>query len=93
MRPAWVTCASSSPSDAAHHPFTGVRPAPYPPHVTGREPHSPAQDDLARVFVDLERLLDRIRRGELMATELEQARLRLALDALRDLRRLQPKAA
>lgn len=61
--------------------------------MTGREPHSPAQDDLARVFVDLERLLDRIRRGELVATELEQARLRLALDALRDLRQYQPKAA
>jgi hypothetical protein len=43
--------------------------------------------------VDLERLLDRIRRGELMATELEEARLRLALDALRNLRQLQPKAA
>jgi hypothetical protein len=43
--------------------------------------------------VDLERLLDRIRRGELVATELEQARLRLALDALRDLRQYQPKAA
>jgi len=43
--------------------------------------------------VDLERLLDRIRRGELVATELEQARLRLALSALRDLRQLQPRAA
>jgi hypothetical protein len=43
--------------------------------------------------VDLERLLDRIRRGELVATEMEQARLRLALDALRDLRQQQPKAA
>ena len=53
----------------------------------------PAQDDLARVFVDLERLLDRIRRGELAATELEEARLRLALEAIRDLRHLQPKAA
>ena len=84
---------NSPPSDTGHRLFTPVRRAPYPPHVTGREPHSPAQDDLARVFVDLERLLDRIRRGELAATELEEARLRLALEAVRELRYMQPKAA
>lgn len=50
---------------------------------------TPAQDDVARAFVDVERLLDRIRRGELTATALEEDRLRLALDALRDLRHLQ----
>jgi hypothetical protein len=61
--------------------------------VIGRDAHSPAQDDLARVFVDLERLLDRIRRGELMATDIEEAHLRRALEALRDLRHLQPRAA
>lgn len=61
--------------------------------MTGREPHSPARDDLARAFMDLERLLDRIRRGELIATELEQERLRRALEALRDLQHLPARAA
>ncbi|MGI9116745.1 MAG: hypothetical protein ACR2JV_03810 [Gaiellales bacterium] len=51
-----------------------------------RDSATPGQEDVARAFVDLERLLDRIRRGEISATELEQARLRRALDALRALR-------
>ncbi len=61
--------------------------------MISRDPHTPAQDDIARTFVDVQRLLDRIRRGEVSATELESARLRLALEALRDLRHQQPKAA
>jgi hypothetical protein len=47
----------------------------------------PGDEDLARAYIDVERLLDRIRRGEISASELEQARLRRALDALRALRR------
>ena len=50
---------------------------------TGR----PGDEDVARAYIDVERLLDRIRRGEVEAGELEQARLRRALEVLRDLRR------
>ena len=50
-------------------------------------------EDLARAFIDVQRLLDRIRRGELEATELEEARLRHALEALRGLRRPRVDAA
>lgn len=41
--------------------------------------------DAAEAFMRLERVLDRIRRGEIRATEAEQARLMDALDALRAL--------
>ncbi len=42
--------------------------------------------EIARAFVDLQRILDRIRRGELEATPGEEHRLAMALDALRELR-------
>lgn len=43
--------------------------------------------EAADAFVRLERILDRIRRGELAATEDERARIAAALDALRGLQR------
>jgi hypothetical protein len=42
--------------------------------------------EIARAFVELQRILDRIRRGELEATPGEEHRLAMALDALRELR-------
>ena len=58
----------------------------YSHEVTGRQPVRAGEEDLARSFMDLQRVLDRIRRGEIEASELEQARLRRALDSLRALR-------
>lgn len=42
--------------------------------------------EIARAFVELHRILERIRRGELEATPSEEHRLAMALDALRELR-------
>lgn len=47
-------------------------------------PAAPGNDAaIARAFVDLQRVLDRIRRGELEASPAERERLTGALDALR----------
>lgn len=43
--------------------------------------------DVGRAFLELQRVLDRIRRGEMQADEREQRRITDALDALRSLRR------
>ena len=59
---------------------------PYDLRVTGRQRVRAGEEDLARSFMDLQRVLDRIRRGEIEASELEQAHLRRALDSLRALR-------
>jgi hypothetical protein len=47
--------------------------------ATGNDPA------IARAFVDLQRVLDRIRRGELEASSAERERIAGALDALRAL--------
>ncbi len=54
--------------------------------VIGRHSRTPSEEDIARAFIDLHRVLDRIRRGELEAGEHERERIASALDALRDLR-------
>ena len=59
---------------------------PYASEVTGRQRIRAGEEDLARSFMDLQRVLDRIRRGEIEASELEEAQLRRALDSLRALR-------
>ena len=43
--------------------------------------------DVGRAFLELQRVLDRIRRGEMHAGEDERQRITDALDALRSLRR------
>ena len=58
----------------------------YGAEVTGGSRVRAGEEDLARSFMDLQRVLDRIRRGEIEASELEQAHLRRALDSLRALR-------
>lgn len=52
----------------------------------GHLTHTPGEQELARAFMDLQRVLDHIRRGELEATDDERARITDALDTLRDLR-------
>lgn len=59
---------------------------PYASGVTGRQRIRAGEEDLARSFMDLQRVLDRIRRGEIEASEIEEAQLRRALDSLRALR-------
>ena len=59
---------------------------PYASEVTGRQRIRAGEEDLARSFMDLQRVLDRIRRGEIEASEIEEAQLRRALDSLRALR-------
>lgn len=54
--------------------------------MLGRLTHTPGEQELARAFINLQRVLDHIRRGELEATDDERARITEALDALRDLR-------
>jgi hypothetical protein len=49
-------------------------------------PSNPSDNDVARAFLELQRVLDRIRRGEVCADESERERLADALDALRELR-------
>ena len=49
-------------------------------------PHTPGEQEIARAFMDLQRVLDRIRRGELEATDDARLRITDALDTLRDLR-------
>ena len=44
-------------------------------------------DDVGRAFLELQRVLDRIRRGEMEADDRERQRINDALDALRSLRR------
>lgn len=46
----------------------------------------PGEDDVARAFVSVQSVLDRIRRGELNAGDAERIQLMQALDALRELR-------
>ena len=46
----------------------------------------PGEDDVARAFVSVQSVLDRIRRGELHAGDAERIQLTQALDALRELR-------
>jgi len=54
--------------------------------VFGHLTHTPGEQELARAFMDLQRVLDRIRRGELEATDDARLRITDALDTLRDLR-------
>jgi len=54
--------------------------------VFGHLTHTPGEQEIARAFMDLQRVLDRIRRGELEATDDARARIADALDTLRDLR-------
>lgn len=54
--------------------------------MIGRHNRTPSEEDIARAFIDLQRVLDRIRWGELEAGELERERIASALDALRDIR-------
>jgi hypothetical protein len=49
-------------------------------------PSHPCDDDVARAFLELHRVLDRIRRGEVQADDRERRRIADALDALRELR-------
>lgn len=46
----------------------------------------PGEDDVARAFVSVQSVLDRIRRGELHAGDAERIQLTQALAALRELR-------
>lgn len=46
----------------------------------------PSEQNVARAFVDVQRVLDHIRRGEIHASAAEKDRLTEALNALRDLR-------
>ncbi len=54
--------------------------------MIGHQSRTPSEEDIARAFIDLQRVLDRIRWGELEAGEHERERIAAALDALRDLR-------
>jgi len=54
--------------------------------VFGHLTHTPGEQELARAFMDLQRVLDRIRRGELEASDDARTRITDALDTLRDLR-------
>jgi transcription elongation GreA/GreB family factor len=54
--------------------------------VFGHLTHTLGEQEIARAFMDLQRVLDRIRRGELEATDDARARITDALDTLRDLR-------